>query len=187
MNVCYGVKTWRPRHLRFPEAEQRARGKFEATLCMKSAGESELSKATLMPTRASWSVGLENRGLGWLIPEIINRILWVLKGDRDPEKVSNPYSIPCLDLHYNSYKLSNASGGGEITTTFLRNSTKCEKFLFVRLGPGSLLLLSIAPSQSNLFHMWLCHHPTTSAHSSWALKPFRHLGVQPPDRLQTSV
>lgn len=141
LNVCSGVKTWRPRRLRSTEAEQRALGKFEATLCMKSAGESELSKATLMPTRASWSVGLENRGLGWLIPKIINGILWVLKGDRDPEKVSNPYSIPCLDLHYNSYKLSNASGGGEITTTFLRNSTKCEKFLFVRLGPGSLLLL----------------------------------------------
>lgn len=84
MNVCSGVKTWRPRHLRSTEAEQRALGKFEATLCMKSAGESELSKATLMPTRASWSVGLENRGLGWLIPEIINRILWVLKGEQRP-------------------------------------------------------------------------------------------------------
>lgn len=98
-------------------------------------------------------MGLENRGLGWLIPEIMNGILWVLKGNRDPKKVSNLYSIPCLDLHYNSYKLLHASGGGEITTTFLRNSTKCEKFFFVRMEPGSLLLLSIASSQSNLFHV----------------------------------
>lgn len=95
----------------------------------------------------------EQRGLGRLIPEITNGILWVLKGDRDPEKVSNPYSIPCLDLHYNSYQLLHASGGGEIITSFLRNSTKCEKFLFVRMEPGPLLLLSIASSQSNLFHI----------------------------------
>lgn len=60
---------------------------------------------------------------------------------RDPWKAFSLHPIPCLDLFYNSHKkLLNAFRDGEITTTFLWKSMKCEK-----TKPASTLL-SIAPS-----------------------------------------